>query len=58
MTVFAEFRVDVGAPVSLGDDGFGLARIVPILGGTVTGRTMAGIILPGGRMNSASATTG
>lgn len=48
MTVFAEFRVDVGAPVSLGDDGFGLARIVPILGGTVTGRTMAGIILPGG----------
>lgn len=48
MNVFAEFRVDLGSPILLGDDGFGLARIVPILGGTVTGETMAGVILPGG----------
>ena len=48
MTPFAEFRVTVGQPVSLGNDGFGEARIVPILGGTVTGETLSGTILPGG----------
>lgn len=45
---FAEFHVDVGTPITLGNDGFGQARIVPILGGTVTGATLTGIILPGG----------
>ncbi|PKP75932.1 MAG: DUF3237 domain-containing protein [Alphaproteobacteria bacterium HGW-Alphaproteobacteria-6] len=48
MTPFAEFRVQVGTPVSLGNDGFGEARIVPILGGTVVGDTLSGVILPGG----------
>jgi hypothetical protein len=48
MTPFAEFRVTVGQPVSLGNDGFGEARIVPILGGTVSGDTLSGVILPGG----------
>lgn len=48
MTLFAEFRVEVGAPVSLGNDGFGESRIVPILGGTVVGGTLSGVILPGG----------
>jgi Protein of unknown function (DUF3237) len=48
MTPFAEFRVDVGAPVSLGNDGFGEARIIPILGGSVSGSSLSGIILPGG----------
>ena len=48
MTQFAEFRVHVGQPVSLGDDGFGEARLVPILGGTVTGEILSGTILPGG----------
>lgn len=48
MSIFAEFRVEVGTPVFLGNDGFGEARIVPILGGTVTGPTLSGIILPGG----------
>ena len=48
MSVFAEFRVEVGAPVLLGDDGFGLARIVPILGGRVTGAGLSGEILGGG----------
>lgn len=47
MIPFAEFRVEVGSPVLLGNDGFGEARIVPILGGTVTGKTLSGHILPG-----------
>jgi hypothetical protein len=48
MTLFAEFRVHVGAPVALGNDGFGEARIVPILGGSVSGPGLSGAILPGG----------
>lgn len=48
MIPFAEFRVAVGAPVLLGNDGFGEARVVPILGGSVTGTALAGTILPGG----------
>ena len=48
MTFFAEFRVHVGSPVVLGNDGFGEARIVPILGGKVSGPGLSGAILPGG----------
>lgn len=48
MTAFAEFQVEVGPPLTLGNDGFGEARIVPILGGTVKGATLSGTILPGG----------
>lgn len=48
MTPFATFRVEVGTPIALGNDGFGEARIVPILGGTVSGDTLSGMILPGG----------
>ena len=48
MTLFTEFRVQVGSPVVLGNDGFGEARIVPIVGGTVSGPGLTGTILPGG----------
>lgn len=48
MTPFATFRVEVGLPIALGNDGFGEARIVPILGGTVSGYSLSGVILPGG----------
>lgn len=48
MSYIAEFRVQVGSPVVLGNDGFGEARIVPILGGTVSGPELTGTILPGG----------
>jgi hypothetical protein len=34
--------------VKLGDDGYGEARIVPILGGSVEGPGLSGTILPGG----------
>ena len=48
MTPFATIRVLVGPPVTLGQTGFGEARIVPILGGTVSGPGLSGDILPGG----------
>lgn len=48
MTHFAEFKVQLGVPVILGNDGFGEARLVPILGGTVSGPGLSGTILPGG----------
>lgn len=48
MTLFSESRVQVGPPLKLGDDGCGAARVVPILGGTVTGPSLNGRILPGG----------
>lgn len=48
MTLFTEFRVLVGPPLALGSDGFGEARLVPILGGTVEGPGLSGTILPGG----------
>ncbi len=48
MSLFSEFRVQVGTPVRLGDDGFGEARIVPILGGSAEGPGLTGRILPGG----------
>ena len=48
MSLFTEFRVQVGRPIALGNDGFGEARIVPILGGTVSGPGLTGTILPGG----------
>lgn len=48
MSLFSEFRVLVGTPVRLGDDGFGEARVVPILGGSADGPGLTGRILPGG----------
>ena len=40
--------IDVGVPVSAGDIGHGTRRIVPILGGTVTGENINGTIVPFG----------
>ncbi|MBH1974537.1 MAG: DUF3237 family protein [Rhodobacteraceae bacterium] len=48
MTYRCTFPVLVGSPINLGDDGFGMARIVPILGGNVEGPSLSGEILPGG----------
>lgn len=44
----ADFSVRVGEPVAIGETGQGLRRVVPILGGTVSGPRLAGVILPGG----------
>ena len=42
-----ELDVEVSAPIDIGETGDGLRRIVPIEGGTVSGR-VEGHILPGG----------
>jgi len=43
-----EARVQVGAPVDIGDTIRGRRRIVPILGGTFEGPSGSGIVLGGG----------
>lgn len=41
-------EVEVGAPLEVGPLPAGLRRVVPILGGTVSGPAMTGRVLPGG----------
>lgn len=44
----SDFTIRVGAPVTIGDNGQGLRRVVPILGGEIRGEAMKGVILAGG----------
>jgi hypothetical protein len=44
----ADIRVDVGEPITIGETGRGLRRVIPILGGSVEGRRLNGRVLPGG----------
>jgi hypothetical protein len=44
----AEIRVEVGQPITIGETGAGLRRVVPILGGTVEGPRLSGRVVPGG----------
>ncbi|GAC1327760.1 MAG: DUF3237 domain-containing protein [Beijerinckiaceae bacterium] len=48
LSFVAEISVYVGAPVTVGETGAGLRRVVPILGGAVAGPRLGGRILPGG----------
>jgi hypothetical protein len=43
----ADLSVEVGAPIVVGETPAGLRRVIPITGGTVTGR-IVGRVLPGG----------
>jgi hypothetical protein len=40
--------ITVGAPIVAGDFGYGVRRIIPILGGAVRGEAIRGTILPSG----------
>ena len=40
--------IKVGTPIVAGDIGWGMRRIIPVLGGEVRGPDMRGIILPSG----------
>jgi hypothetical protein len=40
--------ITVGAPIVAGDLGYGVRRIIPILGGAVRGEAIRGTILPSG----------
>jgi hypothetical protein len=44
----ADLSVNVGAPIVIGETPEGLRRVVPILGGTVTGSRLNGVVLGGG----------
>ncbi len=44
----AEVEASVGPPISLGAGPLGERRIVPILGGTISGPRLVGEVLPGG----------
>jgi hypothetical protein len=48
LTLAMTLRVQVGAPMELGDVPRGRRRIIPILGGTFEGPTVRGKVLPGG----------
>ena len=43
-----EICVEVGQPITIGETGIGLRRVVPILGGTVAGPRLSGRVVPGG----------
>ena len=45
---FCTLEVEVGTPRNIGQGRFGQRRIVPILGGRVTGKVVSGTILSGG----------
>jgi len=48
LTHIADFHVSVGQPITIGETGQGLRRIVPITGGWITGPRLTGEILPAG----------
>lgn len=43
-----DLAVTIDAPVEVGQTAMGMRRMIPITGGTVTGPTMQGRIVPGG----------
>jgi hypothetical protein len=48
LTHIADFKIQVGAPITIGETAEGLRRVVPILGGAITGPKLSGKILPAG----------
>ena len=48
LTHAAELTIQVGQPIAVGQTPDGLRRVVPILGGTIAGPRLKGIILPAG----------
>ncbi len=48
LNLFADLAVQVGSPLELGRTPRGLRRVIPILGGEVTGVGWKGRVLPGG----------
>lgn len=48
MTFLCAVEVSVGPPVTVGEGPMGVRRIIPILGGRLTGPGLEGEVLPGG----------
>jgi hypothetical protein len=48
LTHVLHLEVEVGPPIEVGETPAGLRRVIPILGGTVSGPLLSGRVLPGG----------
>jgi Protein of unknown function (DUF3237) len=48
LSFVTEIRVEVGQPLTVGDTGLGLRRVIPILGGIVAGPRLSGRVLAAG----------
>jgi hypothetical protein len=48
LSFVADIGVHVGQPITIGETGAGLRRVVPILGGSVEGPRLSGRVVPGG----------
>src|SRR4051794_30450993 len=48
LSFVADIRVEVGQPITIGETGAGLRRVIPILGGTVDGPRLSGRVVAGG----------
>jgi len=48
LNFFADFSVQVAAPIEVGQTVHGVRRLIPILGGTVQGQGWTARVLPGG----------
>ena len=47
-TYLASISVQVGPAIEIGETSEGIRRVIPILGGTVTGPELSGLVLPAG----------
>ena len=52
LTHIADFLVEVGPPIAVGETAQGLRRVVPITGGVIQGARLNGTILNAGRLNA------
>jgi Protein of unknown function (DUF3237) len=48
LSLVTELSAKVGAPIDVGETAHGVRRIVPILGGEVSGPRLNGTVMPGG----------
>ncbi len=48
LTHIADFLVEIGAPIAVGETAHGLRRVVPIIGGVIQGVRLNGTILNAG----------
>ncbi len=48
LTHTADFTIQIGEPITIGETPEGLRRVIPILGGHIDGPRLKGVILPAG----------
>jgi hypothetical protein len=48
LRLFCKLEVDLASPQTIGQTPFGLRRVIPIIGGRITGERLSGRVVPGG----------